>query len=283
MTLREALNDGGRFLREAGMESYALDAALLLAKILHTDRTRLLINAENRLDKRDYEDYLGLLSRRANHACVAYITNSKAFRFLELYVDENVLVPRPDTETLVEAVITRIDELKGMKDEINVLDMCTGSGAAALSLKYERPFINMFASDISAVALSIAKKNATKYQLQNDVCFIQSDVFENIPRSFDIILANAPYIPRGLLKTLPAEVLNEPAIALDGGENGLEIIRRIIAGAGAHLLRDGGVFLEAAPEQMAEIGCMFAGASFCRISVERDLSGAERVISAIFQ
>jgi release factor glutamine methyltransferase len=281
MTLREILNNGSVFLQDAGIESYALDAALLLAKVLNTNRTKLLVNAEKYIDERSCKIYNELLCRRANHECTAYITNNKAFRFLELYVDKNVLVPRPDTETLVEAAICRIDELKKIKNEIYVLDMCTGSGAAALSLKYERPFIDMYASDISAAALSVAQKNVEKYQLQDDVSLIQSDVFEDITKQFDIIVANAPYIPRALIKTLQAETQNEPAIALDGGNDGLEIIRQIIGGARSHLLRNGYVFLEAAPEQMREIEGIFIAGAFRGIDIRQDLSGADRVICAM--
>jgi release factor glutamine methyltransferase len=281
MTLREVLNNGSIFLRDAGIESHALDAVLMLAKVLNTDRTQILIDAEKYIDDCNCEIYHKLLQRRANHECTAYITNTKAFRFLELYVDKNVLIPRPDTETLVEAAIYRIDELKKIKNEIYVLDMCTGSGAAALSLKYERPFVNMYASDISAAALSVAQKNAEKYQLQDDICFIQSDVFENITKRFDIIVSNAPYIPSELLKTLQAEVQNEPVIALDGGIDGLKIIRKIIDGARKHLLLNGYIFLEAAPEQMHEIKTIFIVDDFCGIDIQRDLSGANRVIRAM--
>lgn len=281
MTLREALNTGSAFLRDSGIESFTIDAALLLANVLDTDRTRILINAEKQISADDYKKYQELLRRRANHECTAYIVNSKEFRFLELYVDKNVLVPRPDTEALVEAAVCGIDKLKKTKDDIDVLDMCTGSGAAALSLKYERPFIKICASDISTAALSVAKKNAEKYKLQNEICFIQSDVFENINQRFDIIVSNAPYIPHDVIKTLQLEVQNEPAIALDGGGDGLEIIRRIIGGARNHLSQNGYVFLEAAPEQMSEISDIFSAAGFKHIETKRDLSGSARVIYAM--
>ncbi|MDR1362938.1 MAG: peptide chain release factor N(5)-glutamine methyltransferase [Spirochaetaceae bacterium] len=280
MTLREACNNGSKFLHNAGIENYTLDAAILLAKTLNTDRTQLMANTEKQLDEHHYENYLNLLHRRADHECTAYITNSKNFRFLELYVDKNVLVPRPDTETLVETTITRIDKLKKIKNEIHILDMCTGSGAVALSLKHERPFVNIYASDISDKALSVARKNAEKYQLQ-DIHLIQSDIFENITHKFDIITANAPYIPSGQLKTLQAEIQKEPVIALDGGEDGLEIIRRIINGARKHLLQDGHIFLEAAPEQMSEITHLYTTAGFSNINIEHDLSGADRVACAM--
>jgi release factor glutamine methyltransferase len=278
MTVRETMNEAHSFLRDNGIESYAVDAALLLAKVLNTDKTRLLLDAENPVGQNDYKTYQKLLERRAKHECTAYITNSKEFRFLDFYVDKNVLVPRPDTETLVEAALRRIDELKKTKQQIRVLDIGTGSGAVALSLKHERPFITAYASDISEAALTVSKKNAARFGLQENVHFIRSDVFENICGYYDIIVSNAPYIPGGLIETLPGEVRNEPALALDGGTDGLDIIRRIVSGASARLLPEGRIYLEAGPEQMAEIRRLLASAGFTDIEITRDLSGADRVI-----
>ncbi|MDR0685065.1 MAG: peptide chain release factor N(5)-glutamine methyltransferase [Spirochaetaceae bacterium] len=280
MTLRGALDEAAVFLRNAGIENYRLDAALLLANVLGTDRTELLIGPDTRIKTRDYKRYSELLERRADHECTAYITNSREFRFLEFYVDKNVLVPRPETETLVEAALRRIDKLKETKDDIRVLDMCTGSGAVALSLKHERPFIKMYASDISEAALAVAQRNAEKHKLQNDVRFIQSDIFENITGRFDIIVSNPPYIPHELIKTLQAEVQKEPAIALDGGRDGLEIVRRIVSGAKGYLPHGGHIFIEAAPDQMDSIAALLVPAGFDGIEISRDLSGAGRVIGA---
>jgi release factor glutamine methyltransferase len=276
MTAGETLNEGREFLRNAGIESYGIDAALLLGRVLDADRARLLTNAENQITGGDYEAYRKLLRRRANHECAAYITNSRGFRFLDLYVDKNVLVPRPETEILVEAALTMIDEFKAAKTEIRVLDMCTGSGAVALALKHERRFIEAYASDISEAALAVARKNAEKYQLE--IRFIQSDVFENVSGRFGIITANAPYIPGGMINTLQEEARNEPRIALDGGTDGLEIINRIIEGAGKHLEPGGGLLLEAAPEQMAKIKRSLVSCDFAGVEIKRDLSGAERTI-----
>jgi release factor glutamine methyltransferase len=280
MTVRETLNAARSFLRDNGIESYAVDAALLLAKVLNTDKTRLLLDAENPVDQNDYKTYQKLLERRATHECTAYITNSREFRFLDFYVDKNVLVPRPDTETLVEAALRRIDKLEKTKRQIRVLDIGTGSGAVALSLKNERPFITVFASDISEAALTVSKKNAARFGLQENVHFIRSDVFENVCGYYDIIVSNAPYIPVGLIETLPGEVRNEPALALDGGTDGLDIIRRIVSGASVRLLPEGRIYLEAGPEQMAEIRRLLASAGFTDIEITRDLSGADRVIGA---
>jgi release factor glutamine methyltransferase len=280
MTLRGALDEAAVFLRNAGIESYRLDAALLLAKVLNTDRNKFLLEPGVRIKISDYKKYRELLKRRADHECTAYITNSREFRFLEFYVDKDVLVPRPETETLVEAALCRIDRMKKTKEEIRVLDLCTGSGAVALSLKHERPFIKIYASDISEAALAVARKNAGKHALQNDVCFIHSDIFENVTGRFDIIVSNPPYVPHELIKSLPAEVQKEPPAALDGGAGGLEIIRRIISGAKKHLLHEGCIFLEASPEQTDGTAALLVSAGFGRVEVKRDLSGADRVVCA---
>ncbi|MDR2803629.1 MAG: peptide chain release factor N(5)-glutamine methyltransferase [Treponema sp.] len=280
MTLRETQTCAAAFLKDAGIESYALDAAALLSYVLNVSKTRLALDAENQIKYSDYKKYQKLLERRAGGECTAYIINKKEFRFLEFYVDKNTLVPRPDTETLVEAALCRVDKLTKIKKEIQILDICTGSGAVALSLKYERPSVKMTASDISAGALAAARKNAEIHKLQHDIQFIQTDVFENITRRFDIITANAPYIPHEQIKTLQAEVQNEPIIALDGGKDGLEIIRRIVSGAAKHLFADGCIFLEAAPEQMSEIAALLIDAGFDGIEIKQDISGADRVIAA---
>jgi release factor glutamine methyltransferase len=280
MTLSEARNEGRAVLRRAGIESYASDAALLLSHALNAGKHELLINAEKEIKKDDYEKYKTFIVRRANNECTAYITNKKEFRFLEFYVDKNVLVPRPDTEILVEAALRRIDLLKKIKNRISVLDMCTGSGAVALSLKYERAFIQVYASDISPDALAVAKKNAVKHGLQDNIQFIQSDVYKNITRRFDIITANAPYIPGELIKTLQAEVQNEPRIAVDGGKDGLEIISRVIRGTKKRLFNAGFLFLEASPEQVEKIALLLKSSGFKDSEVYKDLSGADRVIGA---
>jgi release factor glutamine methyltransferase len=282
MTAQEALDAGAAFLKKAGVESYSLDAALLLASALDTDRTAFLLGPGAPVSACRCKKYRELLERRGNRECTAYITNSREFRFLDLYVDQNVLVPRPDTETLVEAALARIDKLSETKAAPFVLDVGTGSGAVALSLKHERPFIEVAASDLSDAALAVARRNAEKHGLRDGVRFIRSNVFENITGRFDIIVSNPPYIPHGQIETLQAEVRREPVIALDGGRDGLETIRRIVSGAKKHLLPGGYIFLEVSPQQSDDVSALLVSAGFHGVEVSRDLSGSDRVLGAVY-
>jgi release factor glutamine methyltransferase len=229
------------------------------------------------------------LERRLVGECTAYILGKKEFRGLEFTVTPDVLVPRPDTETLVEAVLellgpqkdTRPGGATGNAGSPRVLDLCTGSGAVAIALKNELPCLDVWASDISEKALGVSKANAEKLLgSAAAVHFIESDLFEKIPAGadFDVIASNPPYIPPGELETLSAEVRGEPVLALDGGGDGLAIIRRIIAGAGAFLAPGGRLLLEADPRQMQAIAGLLTGTGWTGIRIWKDLAGRERVI-----
>ena len=284
MTIRETLTEGRALLQSPSLSSSidtaALDAALLLGEVLRKSRTELIIHEEALVNDTDREMFLSFISRRKNGECVAYILGRREFRGLEFAVNHHVLVPRPDTETLVEAVLEFLttnqrEPLRAM------LDLCTGSGALAISLKNECPFLNVAASDISPGALETARVNA-KRLLGEDIDaiqFIQSDLFENIHGTFDIIVSNPPYIPSGELSALPPEVRQEPQLALDGGGDGLELIRKIAAQAAAHLSPGGALFLEADPGQMPAIGELLEAHGFGGIRVYKDLAGMDRVIS----
>ena len=267
----------------AFIDTPALDAALLLSQVLQTNREGLIVRGHESLGNTEYEKFLHSLSRRQEGMCVAYILGRKEFRLLEFDVSPKVLVPRPDTETLVDAAMAHIDYTveQGIK-EMSVLDLCTGSGAIAISLYYERPHISITASDISKEALETAAGNA-KHLLSNDtaVSFIESNLFENIKCKFNIIVCNPPYIPSSELSSLAPELLLEPKIALDGGEDGLKYIKEIIPQAKDHLKPNGVLFLEADPGQMPTIRTLLENNNYCDIKIYRDLSGQERAISGI--
>jgi len=199
-----------------------------------------------------------------------------------------VLVPRPDTETLVEAAIEQIPLAKTprrqeRKEGINVLDLCTGSGAVAISLKNEMPELEVYATDICPNALKTAKQNAEKLLGKNKIHFFQGDLFSALSSSlllapFSLIISNPPYIPSAEIETLSAEVQNEPRLALDGGLTGLDIINRIIKEAPEYLQRPGYLLLEADPRQMKDINNALAKNGFTDIQLFNDLSGSQRVI-----
>ena len=282
MTLRETLAEGLRLLKLPGenssVDTPALDAALLLAETFKIRREELLFRDTETVGETEREEFFSLVERRRSGECVAYILGRKEFRGLDFIVNPHVLVPRPDTETLVEAALEYIDTFS-VNNDLSLLDLCTGSGAVGISLKKERPFLSVTVSDISRDALDVAAENANVHVGVGAVEIIQSDLFENITGRFNIILSNPPYIPVGDLSALSPEVQREPRLALDGGEDGLELIRKIISQAPDRLLPGGGLFLEAAPEQMPEIRTILEEQGFSSIKTWKDLAGRERVIS----
>jgi release factor glutamine methyltransferase len=216
------------------------------------------------------------LDRRIFGECVAYITGYKEFWGLPFAVNPSVLVPRPDTETLIEAALTYIDILPR---SAALLELCTGSGAIAVALKYEHPSLTVTASDISKDALAVARANAARNH--TDINFIESNLFDNIPGCFDIIVANPPYVPSAVIDTLQAEVRREPRIALDGGNDGLAIIKRIVEGAKKRLKF--ALLMEASPEQIPLIAGLLQANGYGDVRVFKDLAGQDRVIGGGFE
>ena len=292
MTIRDVLIQGSANLKSAGIESASLDASLLLAHVLNVTRTALAAMGPDVITDEALNAFRDLAERRGKGECAAYILGKKEFRNLEFFVNSSVLVPRPDTETLVEAAIKTGSEKWGKENKIRVLDLCTGSGAIAISLKHEMPHLEVCASDISPDAVKIAKQNAAKLlPYGSDIKFFQGELFDALPAeynsrfpAFHIIACNPPYIPSNEINTLCAEVRNEPRLALDGGKTGLEIIERIIEKAPNYLLVGGGVLLmEADPGQMEKIASLLERRGFNDIILYRDLSGFNRVIGGKFE
>jgi len=263
------------------MDNAALDAALLLAEAAGISREKLYTHADHLLDEEQSRRYFEFLARRQNGECTAYILGRKEFWGLDFAVAPAVLVPRPDTEILVEAALSLLCP------PACVLDLCTGSGAVAIALKHQCPALDVWASDISEKALEIARNNAQR--LGCAITFIQGDLFaalaagpESRPR-FRLISANAPYIASAHIETLAAEVRQEPRLALDGGSDGLDIIRRIIREAPPHLEAGGSLVLEADPSQMGTIAMLMRERGFHKPEFFRDLSGQNRVIAGSLQ
>jgi release factor glutamine methyltransferase len=298
MTIRETLARGTTLLKEHRIESPGLDAALLLAETLHTRREKLIQRGPDPLPEAECRHFFQLIDRRRSGECTAYILGRKEFRGLDFLVNPAVLVPRPDTETLVEAALEKL----ATAPSSSLLDLCTGSGAVAISLKHECPGLEVFASDLSPQALETARINAarllgtelllgTEPESTGPGCgqgrqhgdpvpaltFILSDLFDRIPRRFHLITANPPYIRTGDMEELPPEVQGEPRLALDGGEDGLDIIRAIISQAPDHLFPGGLLLLEVDPRQMSLVTLLLKHQGFMDIQTHRDLSGAERV------
>ncbi|GAB6391213.1 MAG: peptide chain release factor N(5)-glutamine methyltransferase [Treponematales bacterium] len=290
-TAREALAGARARLDAAGVASPGLDAELLLAHILRVDRTRFLARGDEPLTGAQAAAFRGLVERRAAGECAAYLTGRREFWGLEFAVTPDVLVPQPDTETLVEAAL---DWLRGpgaaarALGTLRALDLCTGSGAVAVALKHEMPELEVWASDISAAALAVASGNAARLLGNRDaVRFVRAGIFRSpfpappfrrlFPRAFSLIVSNPPYIPTNAISALPAEVRFQPALALDGGADGLRLIRRVIARAGKRLVPGGGLFLETDPHQAETVRTLLERRGFTDIRTRRDLAGAERV------
>ncbi|GHT61518.1 release factor glutamine methyltransferase [Spirochaetia bacterium] len=298
MTIREALVKGAGLLKSADIDTPVLDAGLLLAEVLHTSRAGLIAAGPDILSEESYRSFQALLKRRLSGECVAYILGRKEFRGLEFTVTPAVLVPRPDTETLVEAVLEKLAaEDSPTKNRVKILDICTGSGAIAISLKHELPELEVWASDISEAALEIARVNAARLlggrplgtelaASAKPIHFFRGDLFAPLnnsallPTHYSLIVSNPPYVCTDEIEALSPEVRREPQLALDGGEDGLNLIRRIIAEAPAYLLPSGWLLLEADPRQMKTIAALLETKGYKKIQTYRDLSGQERVIGA---
>ena len=280
MTVREAISHGSSVLKNAGIESPSLDVSLLLAYLLNTTRTELIGTGPQSISTQEHKTFQELLERRINGECVAYIIGKKEFFGLEFLVNPSVLVPRPDTEILVSVSIE--------KKSTRILDLCTGSGAVAITLKHEMPNLEVHATDISAEALETAKTNAKRLLASETfIHFHHGDLFNALPTAdccplFDLIVSNPPYIPTEEIKTLSPEVQKEPFIALDGGHSGLELIKKIIEKAPAFILPKGALLLEAAPSQMKKITLLLEKRGFKDIQLYKDLSGQDRVIGGVF-
>jgi len=280
MTIREVL-------AEASAVISSLDASLLLASVLHVNRSSLIAAGGEPLGEASLSAFRALIQRRLDGECVAYIVGRKEFYGLDFVVSPAVLVPRPDTETLVEAAL---DFCREWGKTVRVLDLGTGSGAIAIALKHTIPELEVWATDISAEALAIAQANAARLLPPNSIHFYQGDLYKALPYSlirqcrtptpYSLHISNAPYIPTAEIAGLAPEVQREPLIALDGGSDGLGIIGRIISGAPQFLCPGGALMLEADPRQMERIVALLRQTGFTDIHTRRDLSGNERVITA---
>jgi release factor glutamine methyltransferase len=263
-TVRDAVNAAERRFQDAGCDTPRLDADLLLAHVLETDREALYREPERRLDADEQAGFEALVQRREAREPVAYITGRKAFRHIELHIDERVLVPRPETELLVEV---GAELPRGAR----VVDVGTGSGAVALALKHERPDLDITGVDLNPEALELARENADRLGL--DVTFRHGDLLEGATEDYDAVLANLPYIDPDELPDLYPELRAEPRTAVVAGEHGLALIRRLVGQLDGTPL----VGLEAGGSQAERVREFLRGAGFAHVESRIDLYGIERV------
>jgi release factor glutamine methyltransferase len=267
----------GRFERH-GIVSARLDAELLATQAFGRTRVELYTHFDQPLGDPELAAYRGLVQRRMAGESVAYILGRKEFWSLDLQVDARVLVPRPDTETLVEQAL---ELLKAMPDHgraLRVADIGTGSGALALALKKERPGDEVFAVDISPDALEVARANATRLGL--DVTFLQGDLVAPLAGlgPFDLVASNPPYIPSQDIAGLSPEVRREPILALDGGADGLVLVRRLASEARNVLAPGGALAMEIGAGQAPAALEILRGQGYAGTGARRDLASIERVV-----
>lgn len=277
-TVRRILDWTTAHLTKHGSDSPRLDAEVLLAFARKCERIRLYTNYEDEVSGEERALMRELIQRRAKSEPVAYLVGNREFFGLDFYVDQNVLVPRPDTETLVMELVDAAQK----EASPSVLDLCTGSGCIAIAAASNCPHASFLATDISGAALAIAQKNAESNGLSQKIQFLKSDFFEGIPNDseFDIIASNPPYIPDAEIESLEADVRqHEPRLALAGGVDGLDYYRRIIQEADSYLKEEGVLLLEFSPEQESALRKLLeASGKYTEIRVESDLAGRARVI-----
>lgn len=278
---------GKEQLESAEIAEAELDARLLLEYVCGTDRNTLLIHGDREVSEKEYKCYVNYIAERKKHVPLQYITGVQEFMGLEFAVNEHVLIPRQDTEILVEEV------MRHLHDGMRILDMCTGSGCILLSLLYYSNDCTGIGTDISQDALSVARENADKLKaLKNglNVDFIRSDLFEQLEKNtedrctgpFEIIVANPPYIKSDIIETLMPEVKEyEPRSALDGKEDGLFFYRKIIKQAGNYLTGGGELFFEIGYDQGADVKAMMEEAGYSEVEVVKDFAGLDRVVHGI--
>jgi len=258
---------------EAGIAGARLEAQLLLAQVLACTRTQLYMNFDKPLAEPELAAYRALIKRRLAGEPVAYLLGETEFWSLPFFVDESVLVPRPDTETVIEvACAIRTDRAAACR----VLDLCTGSGVIAISLAKELPNATVIATELSEPAAAIARKNAERNHLSVEVRV--GDLFAPVRgETFDLIASNPPYIASGVIAGLSAEVRREPRLALDGGVDGLAFYDRICAAAREHLAPGGALVVEHGYDQADAVRARFEAAGLTRVTLVHDLAKQPRV------
>ena len=276
MNYRECFEKGKGALADAGIEEAALDARLLLEHICGTDRNTLLVHGDRTVSPEEEKQYLDAVERRSRRIPLQQITGQQEFMGLPFWVNSNVLIPRQDTEVLVEEV------LKHTHDGMQILDMCTGSGCILISILHYSNDCEGLGVDISSPALEVAEENAERLlsgRTGVSARFLQSDLFEAVDGKYDILVSNPPYIRSAVVDTLMPEVKDyEPRIALDGEEDGLVFYRRILSDCKKNLKKGGMLFFEIGYDQAEAVKGMMEQAGFLEVTVKKDFGRLDRVV-----
>jgi release factor glutamine methyltransferase len=282
-TIGQVLSEGREVLAKTATSTPALDAEMILSKTLNMTRTQLYINNARMVGDEERRLYTVLLQKRCEGMPIAHITRSREFMSLTFTVDARCLIPRAETEILVESVLKKM-ESNGLRGP-SILEIGTGSGCIAVALARYLPESAIVATDISPEALEIAHENANKNMVSERITFLAGDLYEALKQNwsglFDAILSNPPYVAENEVEYLPRSVRNyEPACALWTGEGGLSVTRRIIEGASRYLAPSGFIALEINPRAKHRAGKLMRGSGFEVIEIINDLSGLPRVVLA---
>ena len=277
-TVRKVMGWTTTHFEKQNVDAPRLTAEMLLSHLLSIDRVKLYVDIDRPLEKTELAAYRALIQRRIAGEPTQYLVGYKQFYNRRITVDPRVLIPRPETELLVEAV------LRGMAQELTaqVLDLCTGSGCIAVTLAAERKGLSVTAVDLSPGAVEVARANAEKLGVGERVKVLQGDLFAPLPPGdrFAVITANAPYVKTGEMKGLQREVQKEPVLALDGGPEGLDVITRIAAEAKAWLADGGLLALEIGDAQGPQVKDILTRAGYRDVIIERDLARLDRLAFA---
>ena len=271
MTYKQVEQRGEQLLQTAGVMDAKTDAWFLLEMVAKIDRSFYFLHTNEEVDPEVLTEYERVVEKRAEHVPLQYITGEQEFMGMTFKVNSNVLIPRQDTETLVE------EALKVIEPQMEVLDLCTGSGCILLSILKNAPTVHGTGSDISKQALLVAKENARLHDL--DAEWVRGNLFDNVSGQYDVIVSNPPYIAQAELPMLMPEVLHfEPMQALDGGADGLDFYRSITAEAPQYLKENGYLFFEIGYDQGKAVQQLMQDAGFKDVTIRKDLAGNDRVV-----
>ncbi len=281
MNLREALKRAVAELRAANVPSPVLAAELLLMHILGGNRAWLYAHIDDPLDAAAAERYRALIAQRAAGTPTQYLTGSQEFWGLEIEVTPDVLIPRPETEHVIEVALARLGQERS-REALRVVDVGTGSGCIALALARELPAATIFATDVSPRALAVSRRNAARHGLADRITFVEASLLAPFPpRSLDVVVSNPPYVSRKDAASLPREVReHEPHLALFAGEEGIEVYPALIAEAAERLVAGGLLVMELGYDVSERVEALLDTADWREISISSDLAGIPRVVAA---
>lgn len=275
MKIQEMIKEANKKLKENKIEDASFIARILLQFVLKMDRTEIMLKQAQEIEEKRIQEYRKVIQEIVEGKPLQYITKKQEFYGLNFYVDENVLIPQPDTEILVEEALTIA---KG-KENPKLLDICTGSGAIGIALAANLEKAEITMSDISRNALEVAKKNAKENEVSEKVKLVQSNLFEKIEDNYFMIVSNPPYIETKVIKTLSKQVQKEPILALDGGKDGLYFYRKLIEEAPKHLQQGGYLCMEIGYNQKEEVLKLIQeNGTYTHSYSKKDLSGNDRII-----